>query len=74
MTFLRGFSKIAVVDLPDEARYLATVPAQDYVKGSTLDKETGQARQVNARTKDVLNEDREMSPKYKRSWKNSRLP
>lgn len=74
MSFVDALRKIAVVDLPEEARYMATVPMQDYVKGSNLEKETGQAKQVNIRSRGVLNEDREMSPKYKRSWKNSRLP
>lgn len=72
--FVRGFSKVAVVDLPEEARYLATVPMQDYVKGSNLDKETGQKKQVNARTEGVLNEGREMKPSLRHNWRNSRVP
>jgi hypothetical protein len=72
--FVAGFCKIAVTDLPEEARYLAIVPMQDYVKGSNLDKETGQKRQVNSRTKGVTNEDREMNPELKHDWKNVRQP
>lgn len=72
--FTAGFSKIAVVDLPDEARYLATVPMQDYVKGSTLDKETAQPKKVNLRTRGVANEDREANPKLYHNWKNARQP
>lgn len=72
--FANGFSKVAVVDLPEEARYLAIVPMQDYVKGSNLDKETGQRKQVNARTPGVLNEEREFNPKLRHNWKNTRQP
>ncbi|NBO09761.1 MAG: hypothetical protein EBV30_10585 [Actinobacteria bacterium] len=74
MSTVAGFRKIAVIDLAEDARYLAIAPMQDYVKGSQLEKETAQAKQVNARSGYVLNEDREMSPKYKRGWKNSRVP
>lgn len=73
--FVEGFRKIAVVDLPEEARYGALVPMQDYVPGRGFaSKETGQRKQVNARTEGVQNEDREMNPKLKSKWKNSRLP
>ena len=63
--FAVGFSKVAIVDLPDQAREGAIVPIQDYVPGSNLNKETGQRKQVNARTQNVRNEDREFTPAIK---------
>lgn len=71
--FVCGFAKRAVAELADEARSLAITPFQDYVKGSNLEKETGQRRQGNFRT-GVANEDREMNPKLRHNWKNSRQP
>jgi hypothetical protein len=72
--FVDSFRKIAVVDLPEESRYLATVPMQDYVKGQNLDKETGQRKKVNTRTENVQNENRELKPELRHLWKNSREP
>ena len=70
--FVAGFHKTAVVDLADDARYLAIVPMQDYSKGSNLNKETGQRRQVNARTQNVRNEDREFTPAIRHNARTSR--
>jgi hypothetical protein len=63
--FVTGFAKTAIIDLPEQARYSAIVPMQDYVKGSNLDKETGQRRKVNARTQNVRGEDREFNQAIK---------
>jgi hypothetical protein len=72
--FVLGFEKMAVMDLSEDARYLALVPMQDYVKGSNLNKETGQARKGNLRTQNVRNEDREFSPAIYHKAKNARQP
>ena len=72
--FVIGFAKTAVIDLPDEARYGALVPMQDYVPGRNMDKETGQRRKVNTRTEGVRNEDREFSPAIKHEVENARVP
>lgn len=73
--FVMGFKKIAD-NLPEEARNLVLAPMQDHVAGSTLNdsKETAQSRGRATRTSGVQNEDREMNPKYKRKWQNSRIP
>lgn len=63
--FVEGFSKVAIVDLPDQAREGAIVPMQDYVPGSNLDKSTGQRRQGNLRTQNVRNEDKEFTQAIK---------
>jgi len=72
--FVLGFAKTAVMDLSEDARYLATVPMQDYVKGSNLDKETGQARKGNFRTQNVRNEDREFTSAIRHKVRNARPP
>lgn len=73
--FVTGFEKVAVVDLPEESRYLSLAPMQDYVPGRNFEsKETGQRRQVSTRTPGILNEDRELKPSLRHNWKNSRQP
>ena len=74
LDFLGGFNKVAVVDLPDDARAAAVMPVQDYSPGSMIEKETGQRQMSSARSPGVLREGREFAPKYKRSWKNARQP
>jgi hypothetical protein len=75
--FVEGFKKVAIIDLPDEARYGAIVPMQDYVPGrigKQLDTETGQRRKTNFRTDNVRNEDREFNQAIKHDVANARRP
>ena len=75
MRFLPAFEKSAVVDMSEEARVTALAPMQTAVPGTSLrdGAETAQARGRTTRT-GVLNEDREMGSKFRRRWRNSRLP
>lgn len=72
--FITGLSKTAVMDLSEEARYSSIAPFQDYVKGSNLDKDTGQRRKGNLRTQNVRNEDKEFTPAIKHDVDNARRP
>jgi hypothetical protein len=75
--FVSGFLKTAVMDLPDEARYGAIVPMQDYVPGRVgqkLDTSDGRRRQVNTRTQNVRNEDREFTQAIRHEVDNARRP
>lgn len=75
--FIKGFEKKAVVDLPDQARYGAIVPMQDYVPGrvgNQLEAETGQRRKGNLRTQNVRGEDREFTQAIKHDAVNARRP
>ena len=76
MSFVSSFTKIAVTDLSRDALNAATCAFDTAVPGSEAraTMETGQKRKVNARTPGVLNEDRDMDPKKRINWRNSRLP
>jgi hypothetical protein len=75
--FVAGFEKVAIVDLPDEARYGAIVPMDDYVPGRVgqkLDSTDGRRRKGNLRTDNVRNEDREFTQAIKHDVDNARRP
>jgi len=75
--FVAGFSKTAIVDLPDEARYGAIVPMDDYVPGRVgqkLDSDYGLRRKGNFRTQNVRGENREFTQAIKHDAENARRP
>lgn len=76
MNFIVSFAKIAVDELAVQALNEATASMESAVPGASLkdSAETGQRRKGNSRTTGVLNEDRDMNPKLKVNWKNSREP
>ena len=76
MNFMKSFTKIAVDELARQALNEATAPMEAAVPGSSLKPaaETGQRRKGSGRTSGVLNEDRDMNPKLKINWQNSRFP
>lgn len=70
--FVLGLSKVAVMDMAEEARLIALAPMQTRVPGSQLDKETAQPRFGSKRTKEP--EGREVNSKLHHKVKNARQP
>jgi len=74
MSWLKGFLKVAVIDLPDEAKNISLATFQDRVQGSQLQKDTGQARGRATRTFNVQNEDKQFKKSLRHDWSSSRAP